>query len=54
MRLLGIEWFASVCYPSIDIDIEQEVRDFYSLFYNVDLTDEQLQALLNQDQISFN
>lgn len=53
MRLLGIEWFATVCYPEIDIDINQEVRDFFSLFYNVDLTDDQLQSLLNQDQISF-
>ena len=53
MRLLGIEWFATVCYPEIDIDINQEVRDFFSLFYNVDLTGDQLQSLLNQDQISF-
>ena len=53
MRLLGIEWMAKTCYPDIDIDIDQEVREFFKLFYQVDLTDEQLTALLNQDQISF-
>ncbi|WP_139651582.1 ABC transporter substrate-binding protein [Raoultibacter phocaeensis] len=53
MRLLGIEWFATVCYPDIDIDINQEVKDFYKLFYKVDLTDAQLEKLMNQNQLSF-
>lgn len=54
MRLLGIQWFATVCYPDIDIDIDQEVRDFFKLFYKVDLNDKQLESLMNQNQISFN
>lgn len=40
------------CYPDI-IDIEQEVKDFYKLFYRVDLSDTQVTSLLNQDQLSF-
>lgn len=53
MRLLGIQWFATVCYPSIDIDINQEVKDFYQLFYRVDLSDTQLEKLMQQNQLSF-
>ncbi|MEG0503120.1 MAG: ABC transporter substrate-binding protein, partial [Raoultibacter sp.] len=53
MRLLGIEWLATVCYPDIDIAINQDVKDFYKLFYKVDLTEKQLEGLLNQNQISF-
>ena len=53
MRLLGIEWFAKVCYPDIDVDVDQEISDFFKLFYNVDLTDEQLAELTQQETISF-
>lgn len=53
MRLLGIEWLASTLYPDLDIDIDAEVRDFFDLFYNSDLSDEQVTALLNQNQLSF-
>lgn len=54
MRLMGIQWFATVCYPDIDIDINQETKDFYKLFYKMDLSDEQVESLLNQNQLSFN
>lgn len=53
MRLMGIEWLAATLYPELGIDIDAEVRDFFSLFYNSDLTDEQVTSLLNQDQLSF-
>ncbi len=53
MRVLGIEWFANICYPDLGIDVEQDVRDFFELFYLVDLTDEQLEDLLYQDEISY-
>lgn len=53
MRLMGIQWFATVCYPDIDIDINQETKDFYKLFYKMDLSDEQVESLLNQNQLSF-
>ncbi len=53
MRVLGIDWFANVCYPDLDLTLEQDVRDFFKLFYLVDLTDEQLDSLLHQDEISY-
>lgn len=53
MRLMGIEWLASTLYPELDIDIDAATREFFSLFYKSDLTDEQVTSLLNQDQISF-
>ncbi len=47
MRVLGIQWFASVIYSDyVSYDINSEIKDFYSLFYNVDLTDDQIAALL--------
>lgn len=50
MRVLGIQWFASQIYPEyVDIDIEQEVRDFFELFYRVDLTDDQVSQLLAKE-----
>ena len=46
-RLLGIKWLATSLYPEIaTLDMPVEVSRFYSLFYKVDLTDEQLKILL--------
>ena len=53
MRLLGIVWFANICYPQLEIDVEGFVTEFFELFYNVELTEEQLEALVNQAEISF-
>ena len=53
MRLMGIEWFAKLIYPEIDLDLEADLTDFFRLFYNVDLTAEQVEELCNQHEISF-
>lgn len=46
-RLISAAWLATVLYPGrTDIDLKKEVRDFYALFYHVDLTDAQLATLL--------
>jgi iron complex transport system substrate-binding protein len=46
-RLLGLQWLRSVVYPfNAGEDIRQVARDFYKLFYHVDLTDAQLAELL--------
>lgn len=46
-RVVGLAWLASVLYPQVStIDLRSEVRDFYKLFYHVDLSGEQLDALL--------
>ncbi len=48
-RIIGIYWLGSLLYPELysDIDIEDEVRTFYSLFYNYELTDQELEKLLD-------
>lgn len=46
-RIVGLAWLAKVLYPeTTTIDLGSDVRDFYKLFYHVDLTDEQVGTLL--------
>lgn len=45
-RIVGIRWLSGLIYPDyLNFDVDEEVREFFSLFYHVDLTDEQLQNL---------
>ncbi|MDE7219585.1 MAG: ABC transporter substrate-binding protein [Oscillospiraceae bacterium] len=47
-RIVGIRWLSGLLYPDrLNFDVDEEVREFFSLFYHVELTDEQLQALYN-------
>lgn len=42
-RIVGLRWLSALIYPDyIEADVDSEVREFFSLFYHVDLTDEQL------------
>jgi len=46
-RVLGLEWLAALFYPDrFHIDVRTETRSFYKLFYQVDLTNDQLDRLL--------
>lgn len=46
-RVLGIQWVANMLYPDrYDVDMMDVTKEFYKLFYEVDLTDEQAQELL--------
>lgn len=46
-RAIGVSWLTSALYPGkAEVDLKAETRDFYKLFYHVDLTDEQLGKLL--------
>ncbi len=46
-RFLGIQWVANMLYPDrYDVDMVQEVKDFYSLLYWVDITDDEARDLL--------
>jgi iron complex transport system substrate-binding protein len=46
-RLLGIRWLETLFYPqTFKNDLSADVRGFYKLFYQVDLTDDQLAALM--------
>lgn len=46
-RLIGVPWLVSVLYPGKSSgDLPALVRSFYKLFYHVELSDRQLDALL--------
>ncbi|WP_043751130.1 iron ABC transporter substrate-binding protein [Methylobacterium nodulans] len=46
-RLIGLRWLAGVLHPDLfPQPIEAATRDFYRLFYHVDLTPDQAEALL--------
>ena len=50
-RLIGMRWLAKVLYPALfPEDLRQTTREFYRLFYHVELSAEQLDELLGQAQ----
>ncbi|MGE4560251.1 MAG: ABC transporter substrate-binding protein, partial [Desulfobulbus sp.] len=47
MRIMGAQWLAQLLYPEIiRLDLARQTREFYRLFFQVDLDDGQLNALL--------
>mgnify|MGYP000850523575 CR=1 FL=1 len=47
-RIIGLKWVANLLYPEIfPYDMEEEAKEFYSMFYHHELTDEQLHKLLD-------
>ncbi|MEG1972274.1 MAG: ABC transporter substrate-binding protein, partial [Oscillospiraceae bacterium] len=46
-RIIGIKWLGNILYPQqFQYDMVAEAKEFYSLFYHYDLTDEEAKALL--------
>jgi iron complex transport system substrate-binding protein len=46
-RMIGLDWMAATFYPDrYQIDLRARTRDFYRLWYHLDLTDAQLDRLL--------
>ncbi len=46
-RMIGIQWLGNLVYPQLyNVDIKQEVKNFYELFYHVSLDDAQLEKIL--------
>lgn len=46
-RYLGILWLGALLYPQyVDYNLQEEVTDYYKLFYGCELTDEMYQALI--------
>lgn len=46
-RLIGIEWLGHLVYPDYcSHDIQEEIKEFYSLFYHLELTDKDLTVIL--------
>lgn len=51
-RMIGVRWLGNMLYPEVfDYDIEQEVKDFFDLFYHYELTDEELAGLLGNSTL---
>lgn len=47
--ILGVRWLGNLLYPDLyQYDMDAEVRKFYKLFYQVDLTDEQMERLMGR------
>lgn len=46
---LALEWLAKTTYPELfeDIDMDAEIKDYYSAYYGVTLTDEDLNLIYN-------
>jgi iron complex transport system substrate-binding protein len=46
---LTLKWMAKTMYPDIfaDVDLEQEVKDYYSEFFGITLTDDDVQMMYN-------
>src|SRR5262245_56239236 len=52
-RLIGVRWLMSLLYPKqFPDDLRAVTRDFYKLFYQVDLTQQQLDGLLASATVS--
>ncbi len=50
-RLMSAWWLAGVLYPDrVDVDLVQRTREFYRLFYHVELEDSQIDALIGGAQ----
>lgn len=47
-RMLGIKWLGNILYPEqFDLDIKKEAKDFYKTFYSYDLSDQDLEELMD-------
>ena len=49
MRLLGVRWLTHIFYNTPDTDLfQQEIREFYKLFLNIELSDTQINQILGK------
>ncbi len=47
-RIIGIRWLSGLLYPEqVNFQVDDQVKEFFSLYYHVDLSDEQLEKLYN-------
>lgn len=48
-RIIGVKWLANLLYPDIfKYDIKAEMKDFYAKFYHYNLTDQEVEAILER------
>lgn len=54
-RMIGVRWLGNLLYPEVyDYDIEEEVKDFFQLFYRYELSESELAALLGNSTLKAN
>lgn len=50
-QVLGLQWFARICYPeAFEDDLQEVVNEYYKTFYNYDLSDADYQELTQYAQ----
>ena len=48
-QVLGMQWFARLCYPDqFSDDLQNVVTDYYKTFYNYDLTQDEYNQLVEK------
>ncbi|HHV63821.1 MAG TPA: ABC transporter substrate-binding protein [Peptococcaceae bacterium] len=51
VRFIGIKWLSSLLYPDvITTDIRQNISEFYSLFFNYEISEAEIEKLLAKSQ----
>jgi iron complex transport system substrate-binding protein len=46
-RVLGVKWLGNLLYPDVfDYDMREEVKEFYDKFYHYELTEEEIDEIL--------
>lgn len=46
-RIIGIKWLANILYPDkYEINIKQEIKDFFKIYYSYEITDEEIEEIL--------
>jgi iron complex transport system substrate-binding protein len=47
VRFIGVRWLSSLLYPDlVSFDIREDIKEFYSLFFDYELTDQEIENLL--------
>lgn len=50
-RLIGIKWLGNLLYPEVyQYDMEKELKEFYELFYHIDLNQDQIHDILKNSK----
>lgn len=46
-RIIGVKWLANLLYPDIYVvDIQKEIKEFFALFYSYDLSNDEINGIL--------
>lgn len=53
-RILGIWWLGNLCYPSnYNFDMKEKTKEFFDLFWNYDLSDEEVEEMLKNSSLKW-